>query len=91
MFSEKACPKCKTWNKTQYKYCIECSEELFKKERLQEEALNSKTDPFKFPFIKISSEDGYIVVFGKKIIQIIQLVFFSIISFLIWIGSIMPG
>ena len=32
MFSEKACPKCKAWNKAQYLNCIECGEELFKKE-----------------------------------------------------------
>ena len=91
MFSEKICPKCKKWNKTQYLYCIKCGEELFKKERLQNESLKSKPDPFKIPLIKISSDDGYIVVFGKKIIQIIQLIFFGLISFLIWIGSIMPG
>ena len=91
MFSEKACPKCKAWNKTQYLNCIECGEELFKKERLQKEALNSKPDPFKIPLIKISYEDGYLVVFGKRIVQTIQLIYFGLISLFIWIGSIMPG
>ena len=91
MFSEKACPKCKAWNKAKYLNCIECGEELFKKERLQKEALNSKPDPFKIPLIKISSEDGYLVVFGKRIVQTIQLIYFVLISLFIWIGSIMPG
>ena len=91
MFSEKACPKCKVWNKVQYLNCIECGEELFKKERLQKEALNSKPDPFKIPLIKISSEDDYLVVFGKRIVQTVQLIYFVLISLFIWIGSIMPG
>ena len=91
MISEKFCLKCKIWNKTKYLYCIECGEELFKKERLQKETLNSKPDPFKIPLIKISSEDRYLVVFGKRIVQTVQLIYFGLISLLIWIGSIMPG
>ena len=61
------------------------------KERLQKETLNSKPDPFKIPLIKISSEDRYLVVFGKRIVQTVQLIYFGLISLLIWIGSIMPG
>ena len=91
MRTEKSCPNCKEWNKTRDVNCVSCGEELFKKERVVREQIESQPDPFKIPFIKINSEDGYLMVFGKRIIQTIQLVFFGILSILIWFASILPG
>ena len=91
MSREKSCPKCKQWNLEVDIYCKACGEELFKKERLIKEGLDALPDPFKLPLIKINSDDGYLMIFGKRIIQSIQLVFFGIISFLIWIASLLPG
>jgi hypothetical protein len=91
MSGEKSCPNCKTWNLAKNIHCVSCGEELFKKERLVKEQIESQPDPFKIPLIKINSEDGYLIVFGKRIIQTIQLVFFGILSLLIWIASILPG
>jgi uncharacterized membrane protein YvbJ len=71
MSEEKSCPKCKEWNEAIDVYCISCGEELFKKERLLKENLDSLSDPFKLPLIKINPIDGYLMVFGKRIIQFI--------------------
>ena len=91
MHQEKACSSCSTWTSTKLPLCSLCGEELFKKERLIKENLEAQPDPFKLPFIKIYSEDGYLIVFGKRIIQSVQFVFFGIISILIWIASVLPG
>lgn len=91
MSGEKSCPNCKAWNSVKNIHCVDCGEELFKKERLSKEQIAAQPDPFKIPLIKINSEDGYLIVFGKRIIQTIQLVFFGILSLLIWIASILPG
>ena len=72
-------------------HCSNCGYELCKKERITREAIEAKPDPFKIPFIPISTKDSYLIVFGKRIIQLVQLVFFGIISILIWIASILPG
>ena len=34
---------------------------------------------------------GYILIFGKRMIQLVQIVFFGILSLLLWIASILPG
>ena len=91
MSREKSCPKCKEWNLEVDIHCKVCGEELFKKERLVKEGLDALPDPFKLPIIKINSDDGYLMILGKRIIQSIQLMFFGIISFLIWIASLLPG
>lgn len=91
MRGEKSCPVCREWNKTLDVYCVSCGEELFKKERLVQEKLEAHPDPFKIPLIKIHSQDGYLMVFGKRIIQFVQIIFFGIVSLLIWIASILPG
>jgi len=91
MSAEKSCPKCKEWNKAIDVHCISCGEELFKKERLVKESLEAQPDPFKTPLIQINPVDGYLMVFGKRIIQFIQIVFFGILSLLIWIASVLPG
>jgi len=72
-------------------HCSNCGYELYKKERITREAIEAQPDPFKIPFIPISTKDSYLIVFGKRIIQLVQLVFFGIISILIWIASILPG
>ena len=91
MHQEKVCPNCDKWTNTISSLCSYCGEELFKKERMGKEALDAQSDPFKLPLISIHSKDGYLLVFGKRIIQLVQLVFFGIISLLIWIASLMPG
>jgi hypothetical protein len=72
-------------------YCSNCGYELYEKERITRQAIEAQPDPFKIPFIPISTKDSYLIVFGKRIIQLVQLVFFGIISILIWIASILPG
>lgn len=91
MHQEKLCPYCSNWTSSKSSLCSYCGEELFEKERLTREALDAQLDPFKMPLIKIYSKDGYLMVFGKRIIQFVQLVFFGIISLLIWIASLLPG
>lgn len=91
MHQEKLCPYCSNWTSSKSSLCSYCGEELFEKERLTREALDAQPDPFKMPLIKIYSKDGYLMVFGKRIIQFVQLVFFGIISLLIWIASLLPG
>ena len=91
MQQEKSCPNCAKWTNSKLVHCSYCGCELFQKERLIREAIGAQPDPFKIPFIPISSKDSYLIVFGKRIIQLVQLVFFGIISILIWIASILPG
>ena len=91
MHKEKVCPNCDKWTSTKSSLCSYCGEELFKKERIIKESIEAQPDPFEIPLIKIHSKDGYLIVFGKRIIQSVQLVFFGIISILIWIASLMPG
>ncbi|MDG1848988.1 MAG: hypothetical protein P8I82_00650 [Flavobacteriales bacterium] len=91
MSGEKSCPKCKQWNDTKDPYCVFCGAELFEKERRVKENLEANPDPFKVPLIKIDPKDGYLLVFGKRIIQLVQIVFFGILSLLLWIASILPG
>jgi hypothetical protein len=91
MNQEKCCSNCSKWTSTKTVHCRFCGEELYKKERLIKESIEAQPDPFILPLIKISTNDGYLLVFGKRIIQTVQLVFFGIISILIWIASILPG
>jgi len=91
MSAEKSCPKCKEWNAAIDVHCVSCGEELFKKERKVKEQIEAQPDPFKIPFIKINLKDGYLMIFGKRIIQTIQLVFFGILSILIWTASVLQG
>ena len=89
MSAEKSCPKRKEWDEAIDVHCISCGEELFKKERLVKENLDALQDSFKLPLIKINPIDGYLIVLGKRIIQFIQIVFFGILSLLIWIASVL--
>ena len=91
MQQEKLCTNCSKWTNSKFVNCTYCGEELYKKEREIKEAIQSQPDPFKIPFIPIHASDGYLLVFGKRIIQTVQFIFFGIISILIWIASILPG
>ncbi len=91
MIGEKSCPNCKQWNDAKDAFCVFCGSELFEKERRVKESLEANPDPFKVPLIKIGDKDGYLIVFGKRIIQLVQIVFFGILSLLLWIASILPG
>ena len=91
MRGEKSCPNCKRWNNAKEVHCIYCGAELFEKERQVREILEANPDPFKIPLVKIDSKDGYLLIFGKRMIQLVQIVFFGILSLLLWIASILPG
>ncbi len=91
MKQEKICPECSKWTPSKSAICDFCGAELFKKERLLKESLEAQPDPFKIPLIKINEQDAYLIIFGKRIVQSVQIVFFGIISILIWIASILPG
>ena len=73
MSGEKSCPKCKKWNDSKQTHCVFCGAELYEKERLQRENLEANPDPFQIPLIKINTKDGYLVVFGKRVIQLVQI------------------
>lgn len=91
MSGEKSCPNCKKWNDSKQTHCVFCGAELYEKERLQRENLEANPDPFQIPLIKISTKDGYLMIFGKRVIQLVQIIFFGTISILLWIVSILPG
>tara|TARA_B110000977_G_scaffold153355_1_gene194856 strand:+ start:54 stop:329 length:276 start_codon:yes stop_codon:yes gene_type:complete len=91
MRQEKLCVDCNNWTDSKLKSCRYCGVELFEKERINRQKIAAQPDPFKINLLKIYAKDSYLIIFGKRIIQFVQIVFFGIISILIWIASLLPG
>ena len=88
--SEQKCEHCGEWTDGTEEYCQHCTKRL-NEERLKKEKIRHENTKFDIILIKIHPTDHPVIVFFKKIIQYIQIVYFAILTFILWLISMGPG
>jgi len=81
------CEHCGEWVPVRYETCDHCGKVLRAKEK--HEALQRKRlfDPLKPRFIEIRETDPAPLKLIKRMVQFGQLIFYAIISFLVWVTT----
>lgn len=95
--SVKKCPECHQWSDWQVNIednCVHCGKplspsELKDREELKE--LEQQNKSFSINVVSIKEDDNILVVIAKRIIQAIQLSIMVIVSFILWIVTVVVG
>ena len=77
------CPRCTNWTPGHLEHCQHC-QFLLREEELREQQQRSLKGDLKPRLIEIPSSDPVIIKFGKHIVRFGQVIFYVIVSFLIW-------
>lgn len=91
----KKCPECGKWSKWNHNpddKCEHCGSLLSPRE-YEESNKSVEEDKFgmELKLIQINEKDSSVLVFFKRIIQGFQLLFFGIVSFLVWLATAIAG
>lgn len=91
----KKCPECGKWSEWDHgteDRCEHCGSLLSPRE-YEESQKPKEKDKFgmELNLIKIKEKDSPVLVFFKRIIQGFQLLFFGIVSFLVWLATAIAG
>ncbi|SDL36147.1 hypothetical protein SAMN05421823_105297 [Catalinimonas alkaloidigena] len=98
MKAQKKCPSCGEWSPWLQKpddRCFYCDALLdprahtIEQERAEQEAENKKK--IEAIVLPIHPEDGFFARLGKRVFNVVQLVFVAILSFFIWLITVMAG
>lgn len=81
------CEHCGYWTNSKIENCPNCNNKIRANDRKNDLERSKRPDPFKPRFIKIKDNDNLIIQFLKRIVQFGQLVFYAIVSFLIWVTT----
>ena len=85
--NEIKCRQCGTWTSSEHQVCSHCGFEFrAAAEKEREERKPEAMKPLDIPMIIIREEDHPLLKFVKKILRIPQLIFYSIVSFLVWMA-----
>jgi transcription initiation factor TFIIIB Brf1 subunit/transcription initiation factor TFIIB len=95
---QKKCPNCgqwTVWNQSVEDICQHCGavldEEGLRRRAQKEEEKEKQAERFNLVMIEIYPTDGPFTVFYKRIIQAFQITFMAILSFIIWLVTILAG
>jgi hypothetical protein len=93
MIKETKCPKCEKWQPTNGEssaQCVFCDAYLHPDKRVREVEKRriEKSKPF---FILIHKNDQWYVKIYKWVFNVVQLVFVSIVSFVVWLVTLLAG
>ncbi|MGD1843866.1 MAG: hypothetical protein ACFB10_00555 [Salibacteraceae bacterium] len=81
------CEHCGLWthgDRQTCNYCGEVTDERYK----QEVSKRNKINPFEFRFVKIYAIDPWWLKSGKSFLYIAQLIFFAVVSVIVYLSSI---
>lgn len=81
------CEHCDFWVDSKTDICPNCKNNIRGEERKKNLERSNKPDPFKPRFIKINNYDNILIQFLKRIVQFGQLIFYAVVSFLIWVTT----
>jgi RNA polymerase subunit RPABC4/transcription elongation factor Spt4 len=81
------CEHCGSWVDANKETCEVCGKVLRAKDKSETLKRSKVPDPLKPQLIKIHDSDSAVMKFFKKLVQVGQLVFYAIVSFLIWVTS----
>jgi hypothetical protein len=93
MIRETKCPKCGEWQPTNGKseaQCVFCDAFLHPDKRMREIEIKKRelVKPF---FIIIKQDDQWYIKIAKFTFNAVQLVFVSIVSFIVWFVTLLAG
>lgn len=95
---QKKCPHCHQWSSWNQKVddtCQHCNGTLSPKElkEQKEEEARDKSDNFgmELKLITINEDDHPLLKLAKRLIQGGQLLFFAIVSFVVWLATAIAG
>jgi hypothetical protein len=93
---QKKCPHCQqwsTWNQNIEDTCQYCGASLSPREVEEQLTEQNKdtSDQFKIKLIRINEHDHPVLKIFKRFIQGFQLLFFSIVSFTVWLATAIAG
>jgi hypothetical protein len=81
------CEHCNNWVSKKEKTCSFCHKNIREIDQKKDLERSNKPDPFKLRLIQINNSDNLLIQFLKRIVQFGQLIFYAVISFLIWITT----
>ncbi len=84
------CDHCKEWTSVEQYFCQHCGE-IVEEERLEEERIRHENTKFDLHLIPIRETDHLIVKGIKHIIRTVQIVYFTILSIILWLIAMTPG
>ena len=90
---EVKCEHCGEWVSPKNETCSNCGKKLREKEKQKEQESKAKRlkDSLEPQLIEINEYDNLIVKFFKHIFRLGQMVFYAIITFLVWLSSWIIG
>ncbi len=89
--NERKCDKCGKWSDGEKYFCNHCGV-LMDEERLEEEKKRHESqEGLAVALIKIYPTDHIIVKGIKHIIRIGQIIYFAILTFILWVVAFMSG
>ena len=80
------CDNCGKWTPGHLEYCQQCGKLLRSEEKLETAKRKSRGD-LKPKLIKIYPYDEWYVVMGKHVIRFGQVLFYLIVSIVVWVTS----
>ena len=95
--SSKKCPNCGEWSEWKQQATDTCQycgalldDRILLREAAREAELKNKKG-FELDIIHIDPTDSFLVKIGKRIIQAIQISFIAIVSFILWVLTMLAG
>lgn len=87
MKPEKKCPHCEQWTDSRKRHCEFCNGLLYEQEE-KEYVHRVETAPkLRIPLIKIYPTDAWYIQVGKMFIQVGQVIYFSMVAFVVWVAT----
>lgn len=80
------CPKCSEWTEGNEPVCLKCGHD-FKQAHQVEIQKRLNTDDLHIPVWRIKPQDGVWLRILKRPVQVIQLMLYAVISFLVYLST----
>lgn len=87
MIHEKKCPHCGNWTNSQERNCQLCNGLLYEQEEKEYVRRVENAPQMRLPLIKILPEDAWYIIAGKRVVQLGQIIYFSLVAFVVWVAT----
>ena len=85
--SEKKCPHCGNWTDSRLRHCNLCNGLLYEQEEKEYVQRIENAPKMRIPLIKIYPTDPWYMVVGKRFVQLGQIIYFSLVAFVVWVAT----
>ena len=85
------CDHCHQWTDGHKAFCSHCGEMLTEIQLEYERQKRTEDADLRHLLININPDDPIIIRFFKRIIRTVQIIFFALLSFMMWLIAMTPG